>query len=226
MCGRYTLTVDPKIIGERFHVTLDERDFKPRFNVAPGQDCPIVASAPERRLLFWHWGMTPRWWKYKSRSLINVREESMVKPVFRRQFENSRCLVIADGFYEWKKDGKTKVPYRFTAVDGNPFAFAGVWEEDTDTGGNSLATFAIVTTAADKLMAPIHDRMPCILRPEAEDAWLDPATPPADLVEVLRPAPLGRLRLYEVSRAVNDPRAESADLIQPVRPLLSPTGHE
>ncbi len=226
MCGRYTLTVDSKIIGERFHVTLDERDFKPRFNVAPGQECPIIAVAPERRLLFWHWGMTPRWWKYKSRSLINVREESMVKPVFRRQFEKNRCLVVADGFYEWRKDGKTKVPYRFTAADGGPFAMAGVWEEETRAEGGSSVTFAIVTTSADKLMAPIHDRMPCVLRPEAEDVWLDPATPLARLTEILRPAPIGRLRLYEVSRAINNPKAESADLIKPVWTPLSPTGRE
>lgn len=214
MCGRYTVAITAKDIIKRFHANL-EGTWKPRYNVAPSQPSPVLTDKDKRLVRMFRWGLTPPWWKYKGRSLINVRVESLEKPVFRHSLER-RCLVLADSFYEWKKEGKVKVPYRIMRDDGAPFAFAGIWEEDKDAKGKPITSFAILTSTPNEVVAPIHDRMPVMLLPEWENTWIDPEAGPRDLKGAFKPYPAVEMEAYEVSRAVNSPTVDDETLLERV----------
>jgi putative SOS response-associated peptidase YedK len=223
MCGRYTLTCPADEIGAEFGVDVPA-DYQPHYNIAPTQPVPIIGldGEGEQKLAFVRWGLVPFWAESPKdvKHTINARAESLLlKPAFREAFLNRRCLVIADGFYEWqRKDGK-KQPFRFHLHGDKLFAFAGVWERWKGEGEEPLYSCAIVTTAASSLVEPIHDRMPAILTPEQRNLWLNPKSDPVRLTELLKPYSRADLEMYPVSTRVNAVANDAPDLIEPASPV-------
>jgi putative SOS response-associated peptidase YedK len=218
MCGRYVITSPPDAIRALFG--YDERpNFPPRYNVAPTQPIPTVRLADGKRTFaLMRWGFIPAWVDDpKTLSLlINARGESVLdKPAFRNAMRRRRCLLPADGFYDWRA-GEPKRPYFVRAKSGAPLAFAGLWETWTGPNGEEVDTAAIVTTRSTRALAAIHERMPVIVAPEAFDLWLDCAKVEAEAAAALiAPAPEALLEHYEVSPAVNRVANDSAELIAP-----------
>jgi len=219
MCGRYTLTTPLEGVREVFDF-LEQPNLAPAYNIAPTTDQPVIRLGADghRHLVMMTWGLIPAW-ALKGpapKPLINARGESVAdKPSFRSAFAKRRCLVPADGFYEWKKleDG-SKQPYRIGREDGGPFGFAGLWEPVAGGAeGRAAGSFTIVTTVATEALTPIHHRMPVILPPESFDIWLSEATPRERLLKLLKPFS-GPLRAYPVSRRVNAVANQDADLIE------------
>jgi len=224
MCGRYRLARKKEILAETFDAE-NEVDRLPRYNVAPGQDVPVVrqdAARPTRSLSLIRWGLIPSWSRdakagYK---MINARAETVADmPAFRDPFRSRRCLVPADGFYEWTKQGKQKSPFCFSLADDSIFAFAGIWDRwanpnwgnpnkrnpnQTNPDQEWLETCSIITTSANALLSGIHDRMPVILQRDDYDLWLDPGFKKVDdLRDLLKPFPADAMRHYQVSTRVN-----------------------
>lgn len=223
MCGRFTLRAPASTVAEQFGL-LDVEPLQPRFNIAPTQSVAAVRRVPEsdqpaRQLVLLKWGLVPSWAKDVKigNSLINARAESVAeKPAFRAAFRRRRCLVVADGFYEWQRAGSKKQPYFIRLADDRPFAFAGLWEFWEGPDHSALETGTLITTDANELMEPIHNRMPVILAPDDYDRWLDPAIQkPDQLQPLLRPYPSDAMLAYPVSTHVNSPRNEDAKCIAP-----------
>lgn len=208
MCGRYSQAQSVKDIAARFGVKAPDLPLKPRYNIAPSQDAPVVINDGGRRLELFRWGLIPSWAKeatigYK---MINARAETVAeKPSYKRPLQRSRCLVLADGFYEWKKIPGGKVPTRILLKSGEPFAMAGLWDAWKDPAGQEIRSFTIITTQAAESIKSIHDRMPVILNREAEDLWLDPKAETQQLLPLLAPLEDQFLSTYEVSPLVNSP---------------------
>ncbi len=218
MCGRYVVTSAPEVIRALFQYA-EQPNFPPRYNIAPTQPIPIVRlQEGVRQFALVRWGLLPSWVKDpKTFSLvINARGESVLeKPAFRNAMRRRRCLIPADGFYEWKETGGRKQPYFVHAKSGGPVAFAGLWETWTGPNGEELETAAIVTTNANKLLSEVHDRMPVIVPPDAFDLWLDCATVDAKTAEALiMPAPENLLEIYPISTAVNRVANDDAKLLE------------
>jgi len=231
MCGRYVITSPPAAIRALFGYG-EQPNFPPRYNVAPTQPIPIVRLAEGKRAFaLMRWGFIPAWVDDPKNFslLINARGESVLdKPAFRNAMRRRRCLIPADGFYDWRA-GEPKRPYFVRAKSGTPLAFAGLWETWTGPNGEELDTTAIVTTRATRGLAAIHERMPVIVAPEAFDLWLDCAAVEAEAAATLiAPAPEGLLEAYEVSSAVNRVVNDSADLIAPASaaPAEAPSAAE
>lgn len=212
MCGRYTLTVDADTLKTYFQLEDLDFDYRPRYNIAPGQEVPVVFhNSRQRRIALMRWGLIPNWAKDKviGYKTINARAETVAqKPAFRESFYRRRCLIPADGFYEWAKRGKEKIPLRII-VPGQPlFAFAGIWDCWCSPEGESIFSFSIITTAANDFMQPIHSRMPLILAGKEEQrAWLTP-TDPGAVRNLLQPY-RGPMRAYRVSPIVNSPKLDT-----------------
>jgi putative SOS response-associated peptidase YedK len=220
MCGRYVIVTDPKAIREMFGYP-EMPNFPPRYNVAPTQPVPVVRVVEGRReFALLRWGLIPAWVKDPRNFslLINARGESVLdKPAFRNAIKRRRCLLPADGFYEWKRDGAHKRPYFVRLKSGQPMAFAGLWEAWSGPNGEEMETVAIVTTTASRGIAHIHDRMPAIIAPEAFDFWLDAARVDAQTaLALIAPARDGLIEAYEVSSAVNRVANDVPNLIEPV----------
>ncbi len=221
MCGRYFLTAPGEVLAELFE--LDEKPpIKPRYNIAPTQEVAIVRARPAggRELAFVHWGLVPHWAKERGigNRMINARAETLAeKPAFRDSFKRHRCLIPADGFYEWQKVGAAKQPWLVRRRDGAPFAFAGLWSRWRDPAGpESLDSTAIVTTNANPLVAPIHDRMPVILPPESWASWLDPGSHDrVRLDPLLIPFDPAAMEAFPVSRRVNRPANDDPACLEP-----------
>lgn len=227
MCGRYTQTADARTLAGRFRLAKLGADVRPRWNMAPGQDAPVVVVEGGRRLGIYRWGLIPAWAKDPTigAKLINARADTAAdKPSFRGPFQRRRCLVPADGFYEWRKAGKAKVPVRFTRSDGAPFAFAGLWDEWTSPEGGTLRTFTVLTTEPNALVAAVHDRMPVILTEAGEDAWLDPGAKTAELKPLLVPYDAAGMRAQDASTRVNAVRNDDPSLLTPDEPLQPELG--
>jgi putative SOS response-associated peptidase YedK len=195
----------------------EENDFGPRYNIAPTQFAPIVREDEDGRFFtFMRWGLVPHWAKDVSigNRMINARAETLVeKPAYRKPFHSQRCLVPAGGFYEWRKDGKAKQPYLIRRRDKAPIAFAGLWERWQNPASKEyVETFTIITTAANELVAPIHERMPLILSPADYDAWLAPGEP----VELLTTPETPDFEAMPVSTWVNSPAHEDARCMEPI----------
>ena len=221
MCGRYTISVSPDELASHFNAIAPET-LTPRFNAAPSQDLPTLLNEPSvgpRSIEMLHWGLVPHWSKTRDvgQKMINARAETLTsKPSFRDAFRKRRCLVLADGFYEWRANGSTKTPMRITLKSGEPFAFAGLWESWQDSStGERLRTFTIITTEPNDLMATIHNRMPVILLPGDEDRWLDNNARPEDWEALLRPYPTDRMTAYPVSRRVNSVQYDDPSVMAP-----------
>ncbi|MGB6065468.1 MAG: SOS response-associated peptidase [Desulfomonilaceae bacterium] len=223
MCGRFVLMTPDKDLGE--HFGLEEAfDLRPRYNIASTQIVVIITvdrDTLQRRLVQVKWGLIPFWAKDISigNRLINARAESASqKPAFRSAFKTRRCLVPADGFYEWKKGKEDrKQPYLVRNADGSPFAFAGLWERWTGPDGEIIESCTILTTDANELTRPIHDRMPVILHPRDYDLWLDPEVKdPGMLKPLLRPYASGAMNVEPVSSKVNNATYDAPDCVEVV----------
>lgn len=217
MCGRFSLTTQEDQIERLFNVEVDRKMYVPRYNGAPTQNFGVITSDEPSKLSFLRWGLVPTWAKdpRDAARMINARAETVrEKPAFRNAFVHRRCLIPADGFFEWKKSGGSKQAWRIVMANGLTFAFAGIWEEWKDAEGRPLRTFSILTTSANELMKDIHDRMPVILPFSAYEPYLNA---PADKVAgLLLPYPAGEMTAFPVSALVNSPRNDSPDVIKPI----------
>ena len=221
MCGRFTLTIDPLHLQQAFPWAVIPDDLPPRYNVAPSQPVAVIPNDGQNSLTMFKWGLVPFWAKDPSIGdrMINARSETLAeKPSFRNAFRRRRCLILSDGFYEWKQDpalkGKTPVYIRFE--DGRPFAFAGLWEIWNSTDGSEIRSCTIITTQPNTLLQPIHNRMPVILPPDSYQEWLSQEDRNPDKYNhLLVPYPSEELVAYPVSKMVNSPQVDSADLIKP-----------
>lgn len=222
MCGRFSLTLPAEAIGRLFGVDVEKAPMlEARYNIAPSQ--PIAAirrreESGERELAFLQWGFVPAWARDPAsmRQPINARGETVeAKPMFREAFRKRRCLIPADGFYEWKRSAGGKQPWRIERADGAPFAFGGLWDRWQGRDGKVIESCAIITTDANEAMRPIHDRMPLILNIGRFGPWLEGSLVEAsDLIEPWD----GELAYYPVSRRLNDPTHDDAGLIEPATP--------
>jgi putative SOS response-associated peptidase YedK len=217
MCGRFTIFADPERLAERFQASLPADGLQPRYNAAPTQHLPVILNEGAPAIQRLQWGLIPFWAKDPSigSRMINARAETLVeKPAFRAAFKKRRCLVLADGFYEWMQTPGGKQPMRISLASGEPFAMAGLWETWDAPDGSPLRTFTIITGEPNELVAPIHNRMPAILLPEHEAIWLDNAAEPAIWQDILRPYPAERMAAYPVSRRVNFVGNDDAGLVE------------
>ena len=219
MCGRYLITTTPEAFRRRFRYR-EQPNFPPRFNVAPTQPVPIVRVVEgERQFALVRWGLIPAWVKDPRAFslLINARAESVNdKPAFKNAMKRRRCLILADGFYEWKQDGARNRPFVARPRDGAPVAFAGVWESWMGPNGEEQETAAIITTVASRDLHAIHHRMPVVVPPEAFDMWLDCVNVDEQTAaELLVPAPEDFFQAYEISPAVNRVANDAATLLEP-----------
>ena len=222
MCGRYSLTTAPEALRRLFDFDTTP-NLQPRYNIAPTQSAPVVRTAANggRELAMLRWGLIPSWAKEASigNKMINARSETVAeKPSFRSAFRHRRCLVPADGFYEWRREGEIKQPYRIGMKGGAAFAFAGLWESWDGTDDDAaVETFTILTTEANRRLGPIHARMPVILAPDAYDAWLDAESGSRDdALGLLRPFAEAPMAFYRVSTRVNSPRNDDPDCLTPI----------
>ncbi len=226
MCGRFVLIAPGETLIEQFTLNPDVipslSNLAPRYNIAPTQPVLAVRLAPdsgERELALFRWGLIPSWAKDLSigSRLINARSETVTdKPSFRAAFKRRRCLIPADGFYEWQRQGNKKQPIYIHSHDDRPFALAGLWETWQGGDGSVIDSCTILTTEPNELMGPIHNRMPVILEPPDYDLWLHAEPDPDQGLHLLRPYPAPKMRTYPVSTLVNNPRNDSPDCIQPL----------
>ena len=223
MCGRYRLSRRKQIIEEYFGVVPWDDDWSPRYNIAPTQPVPVIRQHPKdpiRQISSMLWGLIPHWAKDASgaASTINARSETAAtKPAFRDPLKLRRCLIPADGFYEWKRMSSSKQPYRFEVNDGQLFAFAGLWDGWKDANGNWVKTCSILTTTPNAVTSAIHDRMPVILNPDSYDLWLDPGITNVQVVsELLKPYDPKSMRCYPVSTRINLVANDDEDCSRPV----------
>lgn len=221
MCGRFTLTVDPREVQERFENYTLPAKFAPRYNVAPTQPVLVIPNDGENTADFFVWGLIPMWAKDPTigSRLINARGETLAeKPAFRGSLKYKRCLILADGFYEWKSAGarKTKLPYYIHMKDRKPFAFAGLWDSWNGPDGSLIRSCTIITTAPNELVSIIHNRMPVILHPRDYEKWLDPSPQtPDQLKPLIKPFPAEEMSAYPVSSRVNKPENDTPELVVP-----------
>lgn len=215
MCGRYSFTASKEKIVSRFQVKV-VGDLKPRYNVAPTQVMPVITNTNPGELSFFKWGLIPNWSLNESSAvnLINARAETVLsKAPFKQIIHKQRCLVLADGFFEWKKAGKNKVPHRIMLANDEPFAFAGIWDS-WENGDNIINSYTIITTEANELVREIHERMPVILPVELEKDWLSKDIKEKDIQEMLRPYDSKKMSYYQSHRIVNSPGCDFPECLQ------------
>ncbi|MGW8267723.1 MAG: SOS response-associated peptidase [Longimicrobiales bacterium] len=228
MCGRYTLSVPLSNLVDAFEVSPPEFDYRPRYNIAPTQEAPVIAQDERgKRMGLLRWGLIPSWAKDPGMGsrLINARSETVAqKPAFRSALRHRRCLIPADGFYEWRKVGEgkggkgSKTPFWIHRAGREPFAFAGLWERWQPGDGPPLFTFTILTTEAAAEIRHIHPRMPVILPPGTRSDWLDLDSDPVTLLDSLRDAPGVPLQAHPVSSLVNSPGNDLPACIEKIDP--------
>lgn len=222
MCGRFVLTAPGRLVAEHFQLGV-QPELEPRYNIAPSQGIAVVRLDPEsgdRMLSVLRWGLIPFWAKdmkigYK---MINARAETVAsKPAFRAAFKQRRCLIPGSGFFEWKREKRKKQPYYFQMKQAEVFAFAGLWERWKSPEGETIESCTIITTEANALLEPIHDRMPVILRETDYEPWLDIRIKgPEELQKLLRPLPAEEMKGHPVSAAVNSPSNDVSECIEPI----------
>lgn len=228
MCGRFTQTLGPELIAEHFKVEEPLPLFKANYNIAPTQNVVAIrlkAESAQRECVLLKWGLIPVWAKEAKfgNQCINAKCETVAeKPAYRSAFKKRRCLVVANGFYEWQKVGARKQPMWIGRRDKQPFAFAGLWEWWQPPAGESgtpappIESCTIITTEPNELMSSIHNRMPVILPASSYDEWLDPSSQAEPLKALLRSCPSEELHAYPVSHLVNSPRNNAPELLEPV----------
>lgn len=220
MCGRFSISTPWELVKDRFGVDREEDPFMARYNAAPGQRLPIIFQQGNQRLISsFQWGLVPFWSKDKKigSHLINARAETVAtKPAFRSAFKDKRCLIPANGFFEWDKKVKPARAYYITLAEDKPFAMAGICDH-WQNGKELLDSFAIITTASNSLVSTVHDRMPVILAQTDESAWLDPKRPLSQLSQLLRPFPADQMKISPVSSLVNNPKNDRREIIAPLK---------
>jgi putative SOS response-associated peptidase YedK len=222
MCGRFSLTADVNAVQEKFPWVNVPPELTPRYNIAPTQPVAVVVNDGKNQLDYFTWGLIPSWAKDPAMGsrMINARAETLAeKPAYRAAFRRRRCLILADGFYEWKQqaDTKTKVPTYFRLVDGTPFAFGGLWEIWNSPDGSAIHSCTIITTEPNDLVATVHDRMPFILTEAAIPEWLETGEgDPKSLVKLIKSYPASEMQAYPVSTLVNSPENDVPAVINPV----------
>lgn len=221
MCGRFTLTTDADTLHETFELASVPQNLAPRYNIAPTQPVAVVVQVDgERQLDAFHWGLIPFWAKEKKigNRMINARGETVAeKTSFKRPFKTQRCLVLADGFYEWRKSDDGKIPTYIHLDNHQPFAFAGLWDRWQAPDGEEILSCTIITTEPNDVMAPIHNRMPVILPDDALDLWLDPNQQSPEILQPLLTAyDPAKMHTYPVSKMVNSPANDHPDCILPL----------
>jgi putative SOS response-associated peptidase YedK len=220
MCGRFDLHTAVEIIAEIFGIDDLISDYQPNYNVAPTQEILIIVNDGKRRLVRSRWGLVPSWSKDLSTGykMINARSESLAeKPSFKTAFENQRCLVVADGFYEWKKEGTLKKPYYIRLKSGKPVGFAGLYNVWTSPEGERINTSTIITTDANDLVRPLHDRMPVIAPEDQYGLWLDPAIHEKEVLSpILKPIASEEIELYRVTPKMNSFKYNNPENIVPL----------
>lgn len=221
MCGRYSVVIDEEKLQEQFSraIRLPKEGLPTNYNVAPTQENPVIADAAADEVRLFTWGLVPFWAKDRKigSRMINARSEGIEdKPAFRQAIRRRRCLVLADSFYEWKREGEQKTPYRIFPADGSLLVMAGIWEkwQPKEAGATTpLYTYSIITGPPNAEMQPLHDRMPMLLLDESQQGnWLDPELPLPQVLELLHTPPDGVLDSYPVSRAVNNVRNNGPEL--------------
>jgi putative SOS response-associated peptidase YedK len=221
LCGRFAVDIPAELLSETFSLS-ELPNVTPRYNVAPTQQVPVVREGADgdNRLDLLHWGLIPSWAKDRTVAykMINARSETLPdKPSFRQAYKYRRCVVPASGFYEWRHEGKAKLPHYIRIRDGLPMLFAGLWESWKAPEGEVVESFTILTTAANKLLESIHERMPVILHPAECARWLDRhLTDPTPLSVFFQPYPADLLEMWPVSPLVNTVKVDSFELIAPV----------
>lgn len=223
MCGRLTLRTPMSVLMREFEFQMATPvEFLPRYNIAPMQTiAAVLVRGGQRQCDFFRWGLIPSWAKDTkiAASTINARAETVAeKPAFRSAFKSRRCLILADGYYEWLREGKSKQPYLYEVNEGKPFAIAGLWEMWRGPTGDDapLQTCSVITTEANRLAGQVHDRMPVILHPADYEAWLQPTTEPATLKRLLAPFEADAMTARPVSQYVNNARHEGAECVAAV----------
>jgi len=222
MCGRFTLTAAERAVAARFGVTVPRGYFGSvaTYNIAPTQSVVVVGDDGKRYLTQMRWGLVPSWAKDPSigNRMINARAETLtVNPAVRVAIRKRRCLIVADGFYEWKKEGTQKQPVRIVLKSREPFGFAGRWEHWTSPEGEEILTCTVITTGANELFKAVHDRMPVILTRDAETAWFDPKIQePEKLLPLLQQYPEDQMEYNLVSRQVGSPTVDKPSNIEPI----------
>lgn len=224
MCGRASLSKVEKELEKRFQATFYAEDLEqynplPNYNIAPTHMHPVITSDDSKHLQYFRWGLIPSWAKDPAigSKMINARKETIrEKPAFRQAIQKRRCLIPFDGFYEWKKQGKQKIPHRICLHDKNIFAVAGIWEKWISETGETIFSFSVITQPPNEIMAPIHDRMPAILLPQQESLWLNPELSAKEAVDLIVPYPSGLLQTYTVSKRINKVSENSSDLLDEV----------
>ena len=223
MCGRYRLSRRKQLVEEYFDSVSDEQDWNPRYNIAPTQPIPVIRQhrkEPVRELSLMRWGLIPSWAKDASGAarMINARSETAnTKPAFRDAMKSRRCLIPADGFYEWMRMEKTKQPYCFEVNEGELFAFAGLWDRWKDPNGQWVKSCSILTTTPNAVTSVVHDRMPVILSSDDYDLWLDPGmTNVAAASELLKPFDVRQMRCFPVSGRINHVANDDEECSAPV----------
>ncbi len=219
MCGRYTLKTPVDDLAKQFEVEKYPSSFASSYNIAPTQQvATVLAEGGKRKLEMLHWGLIPSWADDPAigNRMINARAETVAtKPSYRSAFKSRRCLILADGFYEWQKTSSGKQPYYIRMEDGSPFAFAGLWESWHN--GREIRSCTIITTDPNELLEDIHNRMPVILHPEDYEMWLDPEFDGKEpLATLLKPYPANEMEAYPVSRKVNRPSYDQPECIEAV----------
>jgi len=222
MCGRYSLVfIDD--LGNRFRVFNPMIGSRSRFNIAPGNEMPVIIHQEKNELVMMKWGLVPHWTQdiTLAQRPINARAETLSeKPSFKELLQNRRCLVPASGFFEWKKEGKKTIPFYIHLPNTPLFAFAGLYDQWAGSDGNLIRTYTIVTTAPNELVAKVHNRMPSILLPEHEDRWLSKTPLNAEaLNEILAPFPAENMSMYPISSLVNTPDVDDERIIRPLNSL-------
>ncbi|MCU1250093.1 MAG: hypothetical protein JWQ49_3122 [Edaphobacter sp.] len=225
MCGRYRLSRRKQIVEEYFDTVSGQEEWTPRYDIAPTQPIPVIRQNPKepvRELTLMRWGLIPSWAKDSSvaAQMINARSETAAtKPAFREPLKSCRCLIPADGFYEWMRTGKTKQPYCFEVNGGELFAFAGLWDRWRDASGNWVKTCSILTTTPNAVTSTVHDRMPVILIPDSYDLWLDPGMQNVGAASDLwKPYDARLMRYYPISTRINHVANDDAECSAPVEP--------
>jgi putative SOS response-associated peptidase YedK len=223
MCGRFAKTSDEETIVSEFNIFEVVKRTELNFNVAPGQDTACVVKNGKNRLVSFRWGLIPSWAEDPKIGFrtINARAETLIqKPSFARPFKTQRCLIVADGFYEWQKSQGKKIPFFIHLRSKRPFGFAGLYDTWHSPEGEAITTCTIITTLPNELIAPMHDRMPVILKKEDREIWLDKnISDPVQLLPLLKPFPATEMTAYEVSPLCNSVKNNSPDCIRPVKKL-------
>lgn len=227
MCGRYTIIAKAEEIERRFKIEVPEM-YQPRYNAAPTQILPVITNLNPEGLSFFRWGLIPPWSKDVSigSKMINARSETITEKMsYKKPFQSKRCLVISDGYYEWKRASKkSKIPYRIKLKSNDLFSYAGLWEEYQQDNQTTIHSFTILTTQSNKLTSSIHDRMPVMLSQESEELWLSDQATSDDLLKLLTPYPEDDTQIYTVSNLVNSVQNDDDRLVKPT-PAMDQSGN-